>query len=80
MQGEETNYGDLRQELAQIRDALKDKDTRTLIKDIVREECLIAQDIAKEPQVAAIDIVSILMKVDHVVSRVWDWIRRRREK
>jgi len=76
----QANYRDLKEELKDVHAALQDAEVRKLIKGIIREEYQIAQDILTEPEIAAIDISTILTKVDDVVSRIWDWIRRRRER
>ena len=76
----QANYRDLKEELKDVHAALQDAEVSKLIKGIIREEYQIAQDILTEPEIAAIDISTILTKVDDVVSRIWDWIRRRRER
>ena len=75
----QTNYRDLKEELEDVHAALGDAEVRKLIKGIIREEYQIAQEILTEPEIASIDTSTILTKVDDVVSRIWDWIKRRRE-
>jgi len=75
----QANYRDLKEELKDVQAAIGDAEVRKLIKDIISEEYQIVQDILTEPEIASIESGTILMKVDDVIVRIWDWIRRRRE-
>ena len=75
----QANYRDLREELTDVHAALGDAVVRKLIKDLIREEYQIAQEILTEPEITSIDTGTIQKKVDDVVSRIWDWVKRRRE-
>ena len=75
----QANYRDLKEELKDVHAALGDTEVRKLIKRIIREEYQIAQEILTESESASIDTGTILTKVDDVVSRIWDWVKRRRQ-
>lgn len=64
--------------LTELKGYLQNTQIKSLIKEVIEQEILLAREIKESyPQLA---IGDILPKIDDIVSRIWDWIKQRKKE